>query len=143
MQITSSVFAFGIVGLGIPLFSVLARLNLTSSGVSTNVGQGLAVYAPFAVALLLYDGSSITTLLSWGGVIFTSLVVFILPLLLAYHVTVNFSEEGSISVYNGYFTSKEAKIAALRVLIILAILSVLLALAGNVFSVLPMRASRS
>jgi hypothetical protein len=137
MQISSSLFAFGIVGLGIPLFSVLARLNLTSSGVSLKIGHALAVYLPFTVALFLYDGSSITNMLSWGGVVFTSLVVFILPLILAYHVTTEFSEESSISVYNGYFKSKDAQIIALRVLIVLAVVAVLCALAGNVFSVLP------
>lgn len=135
MQISSSVFAFGIIGLGIPLFSVLARLNLTSAGVSRSVGQGFAVYLPFTVAMFLYDGESVTSLLNWGGVIFTSLVVFILPLLLAYHVTIDFSEEGSISVYNGYIRSKDAQIVALRVLLVLAIVSVLFGLAGDVISV--------
>lgn len=66
LQLGASIFAFAIVGLGIPLFSVLTRLNLVSSGLcSPFVGNVLSVYSPFAVSWFLYDSKAITKLLSW------------------------------------------------------------------------------
>ena len=68
MQLGASIFAFAIVGLGIPLFSVLTRLNLTGSGLcSASTGNIFAVYFPFAVSWLIYGGPAVTALLSWGG----------------------------------------------------------------------------
>jgi amino acid permease len=66
LQLGASIFAFAIVGLGIPLFSVLTRLNLVGSGLcSERVGNLFAVYFPFAVSWFLYDGDTVTKLLSW------------------------------------------------------------------------------
>lgn len=133
MQLGASLFAFMIVGLGIPLFSIWARMNLTGSGlVSYSVGNALGVYLPFGVAWMLYQGRAVTTLLSWGGVVFTSMVAFILPLLLALHTVKEFDTEGVISIYFGHFSSKRAKVNALRVLLGLAVVSVTAALIGNV-----------
>jgi amino acid permease len=131
MQLGASIFAFAIIGLGIPLFSVLTRLNLTANDQCTQrTGNVLAVYLPFAVSWLLYGGKAVTKLLSWGGVIFTGLVTFILPIVLELHVVREFDTAGSISVYFGYFTSKVAQISSLRVLLFLTIASIATAIIG-------------
>jgi amino acid permease len=132
MQIGASIFAFAIIGLGIPLFSVLTRLNLTGSGLcSRRTGNILAVYFPFTISLLVNDAGDVTKLLSWGGVVFTSLVAFILPLLLALHVVKHYEDPGSITVYFGLLESKSAHLCSLRVLLFLAITSVTIAIVGN------------
>ena len=83
MQITSFVFCVFIVGLGIPLLSVLGRLNLTGSGYSQLTGDICAVYLPFGLSWLFYRGEAVTELLSWGGILFTSMIGFLFPILLA------------------------------------------------------------
>jgi hypothetical protein len=57
MQVCASVFAFFIIGLGCPLFSVLTRMNLTGRRmVSRSNADLLAVYLPFSVSWLFYTG---------------------------------------------------------------------------------------
>mmetsp|Transcript_9674 Transcript_9674/g.20875 ORF Transcript_9674/g.20875 Transcript_9674/m.20875 type:complete len:622 (-) Transcript_9674:1504-3369(-) len=138
MQFGASVFAFFIVGLGIPLFSVLTRLNLIGESpdapalLQRPMANVLAVYVPFGASWFLYDGHAITKLLSWGGIIFTSIVAFILPLFLALHVSKLSSDMGSVTVFGHYFTSQSAQTTMLRVLLILAFLSIALAILGNI-----------
>ena len=142
MQIGASLFAFMIVGLGIPLFSVLTRMNLTggdgadddeggglccsnNGGMTNRMANILAVYLPWSISWLLYRGSAITVLLGWGGVLFTSMVAFLFPLMLAFHTTVEFDTSkslstdivdgpaigaGSIRVYGGWFESRSVQI---------------------------------
>jgi amino acid permease len=134
MQLSASVFAFFIIGLGIPLFSVLVRLNLTSKGMcSRGVGNLFAVYIPFAASWLLHDGTAITKLLSWGGMIFTSLVAFILPLVLALHATKDYDADGSIDVYFGCFKGRDAQLLSLRIILALAVLAIAAAVGGNIW----------
>lgn len=137
LQIGASIFAFFIIGLGIPLFSVLTRMSLTGSGLcSKPVANILAVYLPFSVGWLLYKGEAVKDLLSWGGVICTSLIAFMLPLLVALHTVEEYDYHGSIDVYSRYFpilqNSKRAQTHALRVLLVLAVLSIIAAIIGNV-----------
>jgi hypothetical protein len=136
MQICASIFAFFIVGLGCPLFSVLMRMNFVGSGVmSTSAANGLAVYLPFLSSWLFYQGHAVTDLLSWGGIIFTSLIAFILPLLLALHSLDTSDNEGAVDVYEPlHVTSKSAQKTALRILLVLSVLSIVLAIFGNVFN---------
>jgi hypothetical protein len=132
LSIGASFFAFAIVGLGIPLFSVLTRLNLTGSGLCSELtGNILAVYAPFAAAWMLYDGKTVTKLLGWGGIIFTSLVTFLLPLLLSIHVVQTSDAEGSILVYGSWFKGKTSHLLSLYMLLSLAILAIFIAILGN------------
>lgn len=57
MQVCASVFAFFIIGLGCPLFSVLTRMNLTGRGMlTTSKANLLAVYLPFSISWLFYTG---------------------------------------------------------------------------------------
>lgn len=134
MQFGASIFAFAIIGLGIPLFSVFVRLNLTSSKIcSRRMGNVLAVYLPFVTSLFMNDGTTVTKLLSWGGTIFTSLVAFILPLLLAIYATEHVEEVGSIDVYGGWLPDRNSQLISLRVLLGLAVVSVAAALFGNIW----------
>jgi hypothetical protein len=133
MQLGASIFAFAIIGLGIPLFSVLTRLNLTGSGlVSRRTGNVLAVFFPFAVACVLDGDHAVTDLLSWGGIVFTGMVVFILPLLLAIHVVRTSDAAGSVSVYFGLFEEKPAHLRSLYILLGLTTASIVAALTGLV-----------
>jgi hypothetical protein len=136
MQLCASIFAFFIIGLGCPLFSVLMRMNLTGSGlVSRRTANGLAVYFPFLTSWMFYQGDAITQLLSWGGIIFTSLIAFILPLLLALHALDVSDDEGAVDVYSPFhLTTKTSKKTALTVLLVLALISIVTAIGGNFFN---------
>jgi hypothetical protein len=136
MQVCASIFAFFIIGLGCPLFSVLMRMNLTCSGLfSRPAANVLAVFLPFSVSWVFYQGDAVTQILSWGGMIFTSLVAFILPLLISLHSVHTSDDEGSVSVYGSWkITSKKSQKIILRILIILAALSICAAILGNIFN---------
>jgi hypothetical protein len=134
MQLNASIFAFFIIGLGCPLFSVLTRMNLTGSGLlSRGPANILAVYMPFLGSWLFYQGDGVTHILSWGGIIFTSVVAFILPLWIALHTLDTSDEKGVISVY-GRFTVSDIDVQKrrLRILMGLSIMSICLAIFGNV-----------
>ena len=138
MQICASIFAFFIIGLGCPLFSVLTRMNLSGRGaMSIPMANSLAVYLPFTMSWLFYSGDAITQLLSWGGMLFTTLVAFILPLLIALHTIEETDAEGSVSVYGRWeskIASKSAQKKALYVLLFLSCLASLAALVGNIIN---------
>jgi len=129
VQLGASLFAFMIIGLGIPLFSVLTRLNLTSNGqCSLFVGNLLAVIFPWSISWILYRGSAITNLLSWGGTLFTSIVAFLLPLSLALHTVIKVDKVGSI--IGKWIKSKQSQVFTLVFLLLSAVLSIAIALIG-------------
>lgn len=122
--------------MGCPLFSVLTRMNLTGSGlVSHKMGNILAVVLPFSLSWLFYQGDAITELLSWGGIMFTSLVAFILPLLISIHSLDTSESEGVISVYGEKYShmSKNTHKLLLNILLVVAVLSIFAAIIGNIF----------
>lgn len=134
IQLCSSIFAFFIIGLGIPLFSILGRMNLTDGnrGLPRNTANWLAVYLPFIFSWIFYQGDAITQLLSWGGIIFTSLIAFILPLLVSLRSIETSKCEGSVNVYKPfYLRSQETQKLAIRVVLVLAIASIIVAILGN------------
>jgi len=133
MQICASVFAFFIIGLGIPLFCVLKRMNLTGKEMLSKSHANLfAVYLPFSISWLFYTGDWVTQLLSWGGMIFTTLVAFILPVLISLHTLEETDEPGSVLIYGSWdFTEKSSQATALKVLLVLSVLASLAGLAGN------------
>lgn len=135
VQIGAENFAFFIIGLDIPLFSVLARLNLTGSGLcSETTGNILAVFLPWGAAWLFYQGYALLDLLSWGGVLFTSVIAFLAPLLLALKAVQNSDDKGSLSVYGyNFVTTKQGEIRALYVLIVVTSCAVLGALLGQFY----------
>jgi len=129
MQLGASFFAFMIIGLGIPLFSVLARLNLTSNEkCSIFVGNILAVIFPWSVSWILYRGSAVTTLLAWGGTLFTSIVAFVLPLSLALFTVIKVDKVGS--VFGKWIKSQQLQAFILLFLLLSAVLSIAIALFG-------------
>lgn len=134
MQICASIFAFFIIGLGIPLFCVLKRLNLTGQNLmSRSTANIFAVYLPFSISWLFYTGDWVTQLLSWGGMMFTTLVVFILPLLISLRTLKVTDEPGSVQIYGSWdLTSKESQASALKVLLVLSVLASIAAFLGNI-----------
>ena len=63
------VFAFAIIGLGVPVYCVLMRYNLRAGGLSEFWSHILAGAGPWAVSWLVYRGHGILEVLSWSGVI--------------------------------------------------------------------------
>jgi hypothetical protein len=136
MRMGASVFAFFIIGLDIPLFSVLTRYNLVNAGLcSTRVANILVVYLPWGLGWLFYQGSAISEILSWGGVLFTGAVAFVLPLYLAVRVLKSNSDTtsaGSVQVYGNFITSTKWELHATVALFAVATISVVLAILGQV-----------
>lgn len=121
-QIMASIFALCVIGLGIPVFCVLMRMNLVTSGLcNQGTGNFLGVYLSFCVSWLFYKGSAASVLLSWGGLLFTSMVSFIAPLLLALHTVLKGNLKGSIPVWGGVALSKKQESIALVFLLLIAI----------------------
>lgn len=132
LRIGASLFAFIIIGLDIPLFSVLTRYNLVNSGLcSERLANWLVVYIPWGLSWIFYQGSAIATLLSWGGVLFTSAVAFILPLALALYMLIYEADIlGTIDVYDKAISSQSGKKRAVVILLVTAIASVVYAFVG-------------
>jgi len=131
MQLCASIFAFFVVGLGCPLFSILVRMNLSGS-FSIPVSNGLAVFLPFFTSWIFYQGDLVTNVLSWGGMVFTSLIAFILPLLLSLHSLETEDGGGSVNAYKPWsIVQKSSQNLALKVLLVVASLSILIAILGN------------
>lgn len=128
MQVTAFIFCIFIVGLGIPLLSVLGRLNLTGSGYSKLTGDICAVYLPFGFSWLFYRGELVTELLSWGGILFTSMVGFLFPILLSIKA-LDVSKTAVGSIFG--FQQPHEERRALQWLLGLAIVAVLASILGN------------
>jgi hypothetical protein len=137
LQCAGWFFAFFIIGLDVPLFAVLTRYNLTSSGLcSENTANWLVVYIPWGVSWIFYQGNAIAELLSWSGVLFTSAIAFLLPLYLAIRTLVVAPDVGgSIDVYRGYVKSRQAQAIALYIILFVAMVSVCLGIVGKADSV--------
>jgi hypothetical protein len=145
LRMGASVFAFFIIGLDIPLFSVLTRYNLVNAGLcSTRMANILVVYLPWGLGWLFYQGSAISEILSWGGVLFTGAVAFVLPLYLAVRVlkSSNINSDntttsssspsaGSVQVYGNFITSTKWELHATVALLAVATVSVVLAILGQ------------
>jgi len=130
LSIGATVFAFFIIGLGIPLFSVLTRMSLTGTGLcSRRMGNIFAIFLPWGFSWVVYHG--VTQLLAWGGIIFTSLIAFIFPILLSLHTVLKHKDvNGSISVYAGLIKTKDQEKAVLYLLLGLTLSSVIMAIVG-------------
>jgi amino acid permease len=137
LRMGASLFAFFIVGLDIPLFSVLTRYNLTNSGLcSPRMANILVVYLPWSTAWMFYQGSAIDELLSWGGILFTSAVAFLLPLYLAIRVLQSDDRgeqpgSSSIQVYGDWISSKRMELVATVTLFVIAFAAVVTAIVGQ------------
>jgi hypothetical protein len=135
LRISASFFAFIIIGLDIPLFSVLTRYNLVNSGLcNETLANWLVVYIPWGISWTFYQGTAVSSLLAWGGVLFTSLVAFILPLALSLYTLLYRvgDEDGSVDVYGGFIRSIQGKKRALWALLVTAIFGVIYSIIGLV-----------
>lgn len=86
---------------------------------------------PWATAWLLYAGGKTTALLGWGGIIFTSIIVFIAPLALALHAVDEYDAQGSVEVYGEFFQEKSKQKIVLMILLFLSVVSITLAIIGE------------
>lgn len=139
VQVAASVFAFFIIGLDIPLFSVLTRYNLTHSGLcSTRAANLLVVWIPWGLAWVFYQGDAVGELLEWSGTLLTSAVAFLLPLYLALRALTTDPDgrrQGSVSVYGrSVLSGRKAQIASLYVLLFLAAAGVMCAIGGQLLA---------
>lgn len=138
IQIAGTFFSFFIIGLDIPLFSVLTRYNLTHSGLcSVRTANWLVVYIPWSISWILYQGNSIGILLAWGGTLLTSIVAFILPLYISIKALKVSTDNGSVAVYGQYLTNKlssNIQIKLLYILLIISICAVIVAIFGQIIS---------
>jgi len=113
---------------------VLARMNMMDGNnfLSRRTANMLAVYLPFFSSWIFYQGDAVYQLLAWGGMIFTSLIAFILPLFLALCALEKGCSDGSVDVYKPFHVkSHEAKNLAIRIIIAVGIGSILVAILGN------------
>jgi hypothetical protein len=157
LRIGASFFAFFIIGLDIPLFAVLTRYNLVNSGLcSTRVANIFVVYLPWSLSWLFYQGSAVSELLDWGGILFTGALAFLLPLYLAIRVlrqsnrddddatttegsssrtvtNTTAAVEGSIDVYLGFFRSRVSELRATVVVMIASFTCVAVAIMGQLY----------
>lgn len=133
-QVSAFIFAVFIIGLGIPLFSVVTRLNLTCCGLcSHSMGNMLSVYLPWSISWMFYRGSAITKLLSWGGMLFSSVVAFLGPLALAYYVSKHFGK-GHVDVWLGMIMTQESEVRWFQFCFVLGVLLVGVSLVGQFFA---------
>lgn len=140
MQYAASLFAFFIIGLDIPLFSVLTRYNLTHSGLcSERMANWLVVWIPWSMAWLLYQGDAVGTLLDWGGTLLTSAVAFILPLYLAWRVLVYYTNpnddpatttDSVVSLLG--VTTRSSQIRVVTALLVVTVAAIAVAVAGQI-----------
>lgn len=137
LRIGASLFAFFIIGLDIPLFAVLTRYNLVNSGLcSTRLANLFVVYLPWSLSWLFYQGTAISELLSWGGILFTGALAFLLPLYLAIRVLRLGDEdayEGSVDVYLGFVKSKAAQLKTTVVVMSVSFACVVFAIGGQLY----------
>jgi hypothetical protein len=64
----------------IPVFSIMQRYNLVTSGVCGHkMALFIAVLCPWLISIPLYTGSGYELLVTWSGILITSVVNFIVP----------------------------------------------------------------
>ncbi|KAJ8609829.1 hypothetical protein CTAYLR_008135 [Chrysophaeum taylorii] len=81
-RICGGLFAYAIIGLGIPIFCVLMRYNLVAGNVCPpRAATFVSAWLPWCLSFMVYRGHGILALLSWSGLVLNSLVDFILPML--------------------------------------------------------------
>mmetsp|Transcript_49019 Transcript_49019/g.95848 ORF Transcript_49019/g.95848 Transcript_49019/m.95848 type:complete len:518 (+) Transcript_49019:108-1661(+) len=128
----ASSFAFMVIGLGIPLFCVVTRLNLVSSGLLTNrMGILIVSVLPWVFSWMLYQGGGLEEVLAWGGLLLTGVISFIAPTALALYVTLGSETLGSISLAAREWRGQKIE---LWILLTFTILVFLTALVGEFMS---------
>merc|ERR1719433_83962 len=66
----------------IPVFSILIRYNLLQSGLPAATATLIAVALPWALSVPFYTGSGFDTIAEYGGLVTSSVINFIVPVVL-------------------------------------------------------------
>jgi len=82
VRMGGGLFAFFIIGLGVPVFCVLMRYNLVAGGVSELWSVAVGGVGPWMLSWLFYRGHGILVVLAWSGLILNAGIDFIAPMLL-------------------------------------------------------------
>mmetsp|Transcript_6793 Transcript_6793/g.13414 ORF Transcript_6793/g.13414 Transcript_6793/m.13414 type:complete len:540 (-) Transcript_6793:1023-2642(-) len=81
-RISAFLFAFGMIGLGIPFISIVTRYSLLVGRVcGPRMSNFWSVYFPWLVSWLFYEGGLFTELIAWGGDLAIGPINFVMPLL--------------------------------------------------------------
>ena len=87
-RITAFLFAYFIIGFGVPVFCVIARYNLAASGrVSPRMSVFLGVALPWCTSWMLYQGSIAVYFENWAGIVVNGFVAFLAPIAVALAAT--------------------------------------------------------
>jgi hypothetical protein len=86
-QTCATIFGLMIIGAGVPIYLVMLRKTLISSGIcDENWAFFIGSVCPFLFSWLFYQGDTIITIINWSGIIVHGSVAFILPLVLSAEV---------------------------------------------------------
>ena len=82
-RVSAYVFAWAIIGLGIPIFCVIARYNLIVGGLaSPGVATWWGCFVPWLSAWTIYQGDVAQAAINLSGLFVNSIIDFTLPILL-------------------------------------------------------------
>ncbi|KNC54154.1 uncharacterized protein AMSG_09933 [Thecamonas trahens ATCC 50062] len=82
-ELTAYIFSLAVIGLGIPLFSIVIRYNLYVSKVcGAKMASFLGVILPWLISWPLYSGNGFELFVAWSSLIVNSFINFGLPMLL-------------------------------------------------------------
>eukprot|EP01104_Vermistella_antarctica_P020277 TRINITY_DN8619_c0_g1_i1.p1 TRINITY_DN8619_c0_g1~~TRINITY_DN8619_c0_g1_i1.p1 ORF type:complete len:638 (-),score=100.18 TRINITY_DN8619_c0_g1_i1:47-1894(-) len=83
LNISTSIFSFAVVGLGIPLYSIVIRYNLYVGKVCNSFWSAMwGVVFPWAVSWLFYQGSGLVTFVTYSATYISGVINFVIPFLL-------------------------------------------------------------
>eukprot|EP01095_Lingulamoeba_sp_RSL-Kostka_P006062 TRINITY_DN186_c0_g1_i1.p1 TRINITY_DN186_c0_g1~~TRINITY_DN186_c0_g1_i1.p1 ORF type:complete len:498 (-),score=105.27 TRINITY_DN186_c0_g1_i1:4-1497(-) len=77
------IFSLGVIGLGIPLFSIIIRYNLYVGGVFGNRWSAFwGTVFPWLVSWLLYQGNGFNNFVNWASLFINGFINFVVPFVL-------------------------------------------------------------
>jgi amino acid permease len=79
-RLCATLFGVVIIGLGVPIFSVIMRYNLVSGALCSEPWAHVwSSVLPWTTAWMLYQGSVMLKLLNWSGLILNGFIDFLMP----------------------------------------------------------------
>lgn len=83
-RISAFLFAFGMIGLGIPFAAIVTRYNLLVGRLAgPRMSTFWSIYAPWLVSWAFYTGGLFNEIIAWSGDLAIGPINFVLPLLVA------------------------------------------------------------
>eukprot|EP00629_Pelagomonadales_sp_RCC1024_P006077 CAMPEP_0119285398 /NCGR_PEP_ID=MMETSP1329-20130426/32103_1 /TAXON_ID=114041 /ORGANISM="Genus nov. species nov., Strain RCC1024" /LENGTH=455 /DNA_ID=CAMNT_0007286109 /DNA_START=119 /DNA_END=1483 /DNA_ORIENTATION=- len=79
----TGLFAYAILGLGVPVFCVLMRYNLVAGGMPLAWAHFCGGALPWLVSWLVYRGHGVLRVLTWSGLVLNASIDFVAPMVLA------------------------------------------------------------